>query len=127
MSAKSDFTIAQTKEIHKRIKLYIGKSKMRMNEFYKKSGITSALFSQYKTGKTATSYSSVGKMADAVGISIGELLDGITAEISDATAIDNPGSSISEKDIRLVRWFRSLSQEKQKAILTSQDAPKDVF
>ncbi len=36
------------------------------------------------------------------------------------------GGELSEKDIRLIQWFRSLPPEKQKAILISQDAPKDL-
>ena len=34
--------------------------------------------------------------------------------------------AISEKDLRLLEWFRSLPQEKQRAILISQDAPEDL-
>lgn len=35
--------------------------------------------------------------------------------------------SISDKDKKFITWFRSLSPEKQQAILISQDAPKDLF
>lgn len=34
---------------------------------------------------------------------------------------------LSDKDIRLIEWFRSLPEEKQKAILISQDAPEGLF
>lgn len=43
---------------------------------------------------------------------------------------ENPAtesSEVSEKDIRLLNWFRSLPVEKQRAILVSQDAPEDVL
>jgi len=33
---------------------------------------------------------------------------------------------LSERDIRLLKWFRSLPPEKQKAILISQDAPEGL-
>lgn len=36
------------------------------------------------------------------------------------------GGELSEKDIRLIQWFRSLPPEKQKAILISQDGPVDL-
>ena len=46
---------------------------------------------------------------------------------------DNPNKTpatesdgLSEKDLRLIRWFRSLPEEKQKAILVSQDAPEGL-
>lgn len=37
------------------------------------------------------------------------------------------GGETSEKDKRLIQWFRSLPPEKQKAILISQDAPEDLI
>lgn len=36
------------------------------------------------------------------------------------------GEELSERDIRLVKWFRSLPPEKQKAILVAQDGPTDA-
>lgn len=36
------------------------------------------------------------------------------------------GRELSEQDIRLLKWFRSLPPEKQKAILISQDAPEGL-
>ena len=35
--------------------------------------------------------------------------------------------SISDKDRQFLSWFRSLSPEKQRAILVSQDAPEDIL
>lgn len=36
------------------------------------------------------------------------------------------GGELSEKDVRLIQWFRSLPLEKQKAILIAQDGPADA-
>lgn len=36
------------------------------------------------------------------------------------------GEELSERDIKLVKWFRSLPPEKQKAILVAQDGPTDA-
>lgn len=36
------------------------------------------------------------------------------------------GSGITEKDIRIAKWFRSLPPEKQQALLALGDAPKDL-
>lgn len=36
------------------------------------------------------------------------------------------GGELSEKDLRLIGWFRSLPPEKQKAILIAQDGPEDA-
>lgn len=52
-----------------------------------------------------------------------EWLKGETDEKKPTTQTDG---ELSEKDIRLVKWFRSLPEEKQKAILTAQDGPVDA-
>lgn len=35
------------------------------------------------------------------------------------------GGELTEKDVALINWFRSLPEEKQRAILVSQDAPEE--
>ena len=47
--------------------------------------------------------------------------------VTKSDGIDNSQNFISEKDKRFLEWFHSLSQEKQKAILISQDAPEDLL
>lgn len=37
------------------------------------------------------------------------------------------GDGLTDSDIKLVRWFRSLPPEKQQAILISQDAPEGLL
>ena len=36
------------------------------------------------------------------------------------------GDGLSDKDKRLIAWFRSLPLEKQKALLISQDGPEEL-
>ena len=55
-----------------------------------------------------------------------DYLIGETDEKNAATSGDGI-VPISEKDKRLLDWFRSLPEEKQNAILISQDAPKDLL
>ena len=66
--------------------------------------------------------------AKAYGVTV-DYLVGLTNEKSSAILDDRADSDIpiSIKDKRLLDWFRSLPQEKQQAILISQDAPKDLF
>lgn len=66
--------------------------------------------------------------AKAYGVSVDYLI-GRTNEKSPVILDDraDSGYSISSKDKRLLDWFRSLPQEKQQAILISQDAPKELF
>ena len=59
------------------------------------------------------------------------------AMIDQELGIENPAmkhdgqilvkDSISDKDRQLLKWFRSLSQEKQRAILIAQDAPEELL
>lgn len=70
------------------------------------------------------------KYSKAYGVSVDYLL-GRTDERKPATERDGLDSRYSTvifgKDKRLLEWFRSLPEEKQKAILISQDAPEDLF
>lgn len=52
-----------------------------------------------------------------------EYLSGETDEKKPTTQTDG---ELSEKDMRILKWFRSLPEEKQKAILTAQDGPVDA-
>lgn len=55
---------------------------------------------------------------------------GVTVEYLNDQDENKPASvsagELSDQDIRLVKWFRSLPPEKQRAILTAQDAPQDL-
>lgn len=63
--------------------------------------------------------SRVCEIARALGVTLSDI------------AGDFPGTNtatvnLDDRNERLVEWFRSLPEEKQKAILVSQDAPEDV-
>lgn len=63
--------------------------------------------------------------ANYFGVSVDYLFGKeMTATNGDGQQIEP--DSISDKDKRLLEWFRSLSPEKQRAILIAQDAPEDV-
>ena len=62
-------------------------------------------------------------IAAFLDVSVSYLVEGVEQKENPATE----SSEVSEKDVRLLNWFRSLPVEKQKAILISQDAPKDVL
>lgn len=61
----------------------------------------------------------LAKIADYLGMSADELL-GIKKD-------PGPKTEAKTKDERLISWFRSLPEEKQKAILIAQDAPEDLL
>ena len=63
-------------------------------------------------------------IADFFGVSVDYLLD---REQAKPAPINESELSMSMKDQRLVSWFRSLPEEKQKAILILQDAPRELL
>ena len=60
------------------------------------------------------------KIADYFGVTVEELI-----RENKKTTTENSGG-FSEKDVRLVAWFNSLPEEKQKAILSLGGAPEDL-
>lgn len=60
------------------------------------------------------------EVADYFGVSVDYFLYG-----KEKTATPE-GSGISEKDVKLLAWFRSLPPETQKAILYDADAPEGL-
>ena len=88
----------------------------------KDTGLQPSLLTDLKVGRqTSVSAKKAAKIAEYFGVSAEYILYG---EKNPATESDG---SISEKDKRFIEWFRSLSPEKQQAILISQDAPRDLF
>lgn len=64
------------------------------------------------------------KIAEYFGVTVDYLLN---AEKENPTAQGDGVDTITEKEVRMLKWFRSLPEEKLRAILISQDAPKDLL
>lgn len=91
-------------------------------------GISKSLVSRWKSGGGVTD-ANLQKIADYFGVTVDYILRD-TDDPRPAGQKEEPpaqGGELSEKDVRLIAWFRSLPPEKQKAILISQDAPKDLL
>lgn len=86
-------------------------------------GISKSILTGLKNGtKKNIQTDTAQKIADYFGVSVDRVL---STEQKENPATES--SEVSEKDIRLLNWFRSLPVEKQRAILVSQDAPEDVL
>lgn len=81
-------------------------------------GFSNAASTGWKNGAVPRA-SGLKKIADYFGVSVEYLLG------NEKTATPE-GSGISEKDVKLLEWFRSLSPETQKAILYDADAPEGL-
>lgn len=78
--------------------------------------------SQWERGVTVPSSQMLLKLSEMYGVSVDYLLGREDAK-KEPSAQDE---EFSERDIRLVKWFRSLPPEKQKAILIAQDGPTET-
>ena len=131
-------------------KLRIAKG-LTMKELGEKVGVTESMIGMIETGKRQPGYETLLKLGEELGCSIDYLMrgkNGLIVSVYDeypndeAVTYDEFGNAyaapnkktatqmgdgkLSEKDIKLIEWFRSLPQEKQKAILTAQDAPEGL-
>ena len=87
--------------------------------FYRESGISSATMSQWRNGVYAPSKSAIEAVEKFFGITL------TLTQKEKPSAVSSEG--FSDSDVRLLEWFRSLPEEKRRAILIASDAPEDVL
>ena len=95
-------------------------------------GVSASAISQYENGKKTPSFETALKLAEALDCESADLVSKRenvypVENKKTATEVGDGEYSVSVKDLRFIQWFHSLSPEKQKAILISQDAPEDLF
>ena len=90
-------------------------------------GFSKATPTKWKNSGATPSGKSLRTIAAYFGVTESYLLNEKTPA-TDSDGLDSRYSTvIFGKDKRLLEWFRSLPEEKQKAILISQDAPEDLL
>ncbi len=95
---------------------------MSVDELAERIGKNRATVYRYEKGEIEDVPTQViGQLAEIFGVSPGFLMGW------EEKAAPEDGSGLSDKDIRLLTWFRSLPEEKQRAILIAQDAPEELF
>lgn len=124
--------IANIQDVLNRIDILIVQSGMTKQDFYSRSGISSGSFSQWNTGTHSPSIKKLQCAADTLNVPLNYILYGedtlLTKPCEKSMKKEAPGAAegLSDKDIQFVKWFRSLSPEKQKAILIAQDGPVEL-
>lgn len=99
-----------TLAIIKRIEIRLSEIGMTKAEFYKKSGISSASFSQWRTGKYKPSEKNLTKAAEVLGVSYSYLLNGVEEkEIAPTTT--GKSDILDEVDIAFYGDYRELSED----------------
>lgn len=80
---------------------------------------------KWESGVSEPPLKVVHALADIFHVDINDLAT-VNLETAGKTNQPTEPDGLTEKDIRLVEWFRSLPEEKQKAILSLAGAPEDL-
>lgn len=99
-----------------------------MKELGELVGVSESAIGNYEKGRRIPNYEMLLKLSEALNCSVGDFLAESSTEVSKEKApAPESRNGLSDSDMRLITWFRSLPQEKQKAILIAQDAPEDLL
>lgn len=111
-----------------RIKPLFDRTGLLNKDLEGKIGIPEKKISDWNAGRLKSYDKYIPQIASYFHVSTDYLL-GKTDDPTPPEQKESPphGGGFSEKDVRLIEWFRSLPPEKQKAILISQDAPKELI
>lgn len=90
-------------------------------QFQKDIGVYSTALAEWKNGKTTSYLKKLPKIAEYFNVSVDYLLG--NTDIKEKPAGES-ADELSDYDIRVLKWFRSLPPEKREAILNLGDGPK---
>lgn len=96
-------------------------------------GLSRSYAAKMKNKDGTPSMDSLSAMSEYFGVSVDYLLHGDELRGDDPekpSKKEKPtaqGDGLTEKDVALIKWFRSLPEEKLRAILVSQDAPEELL
>lgn len=96
---------------------------LKKGEFFRRIGLSANTYSNWAKGKQPK-VQNLEAIEKEYNIKL--------ADYAKKTPATENGSGvgvtvISERDLRLLEWFRSLPKEKQSAILIAQDAPSELL
>lgn len=90
-----------------------------------KAGLSNAAPTNWSKGKMPTD-ATIAKIASYLGTTSEDLLSGNSQpQQKEKPTVKDDG--LSDHDTALLNWFRSLPEEKRRAILIAQDAPKELL
>lgn len=104
-------------EISERLLAAITEKNYSYGELSGLTGIPKSAIQRYATGETEKiPMDRLALLASALGVSDRYLM-----------GWESKDDSVSDYDKRVLSWFHSLPEEKRRAILIAQDAPKDLL
>lgn len=98
-------------------------SKITPSAAAQKMGISKTTVHRWKNGGGVTD-ANLQIIADYFGVTVDDLIGDDSAQQKKVTA---QSGDLSNYDSALLTWFHSLPEEKRRAILISQDAPKELL
>lgn len=102
-----------TLAIIKRIELRLAELGMSKAEFYEKSGISSASYSQWNTGRYNPSRAKLQKAAVVLGLNLDYLCYGCEEKMP---TVSGERDILDEVDIAFYNGFKELTEEQQETI-----------
>lgn len=106
----------------KKIKELCKKRGISISKLERETGLGNGIIGKWEKFGREPKYVHLKTIADYLNVPVSEL----TGEEQKKEPPAQSGE-LMEIDKRLIEWFRSLPPEKQRAILISQDAPKDLI
>ena len=102
---------------------------LTMKELGEMVDVSESMIQMVETGKRKPSFELLLKLGEVLECSVDDLVREEQKEPAPQKEdgfVYEPYDVWRERDMRLLRWFRSLPEEKQRAILFAQDAPEDL-
>lgn len=94
----------------------------------KQLGMGNGTIGKWGKNGRVPNYAKLSAVCSALGVSVEDVMsDDPIPGIKKAPGQEAEGGSLTEKDLALIRWFRALPEDKQKAILVAQDAPESLL
>nr|DAU71605.1 MAG TPA: Repressor protein CI [Caudoviricetes sp.] len=117
-------------EIARKIYLLRTENGLTQAELAKISGVTDKSVSAWENGTRDPKIGPMQKLCDYFGIDVHQFIDE-KSDVYHAVPLQEKQpaqglNGLTERDIRIAKWFNSLPLETQKAILTLGDGPKDL-
>lgn len=109
-------------EFKDRLEQALNAKDMKPVDLARLTGIGEGAISQYRKGAYKPAQRNLEKISKVLDVSIPWLMG--ADEMMEP--VDFRVDGLREKDIRILRWFRSLPPDKRKAILALGDAPTDI-
>lgn len=111
-------------EIVRRLREQKGLTQKKLGELV---GVSESMIGMIENGKRNPGFEVLLKLGEALDCTVDDLMNDKKEPATDGDGlVKEPYDKWADKDVRLLKWFRSLPVEKQKAILLAQDAPTDL-